>query len=372
MEADRETQIKKFKIIEPFLRKEKKLKDIEKETGVSYATLKRWIKSYKENGIIGLDKKERQDKNSFRAVDEAGINIIKKLCKESEEHNISELYDKCKNYLEEKEYNISYPTFYRIVNNLDGFFKKTSRLHMKKIKKENEVYVAVETSLYILLKLENGDYIVPKMIVIFDASSLQIINYMLYLENSNIYGVLGFLRKTILKVSLLEKDFIKPKEILLSCTAQLGRDIAKEIYDKTAIKILEYKSEEKKIDDFIEFLKEDMYKFYISNDKKLDIKMLKEFIDSYIYLDSGKYSTDINLNFLEKSKISRELDVFLQPIKRKINFSSLRIKNKIYKDEILKNINGEEVEIRFDPLENEKIYIFKDSKFYGMVENIEE
>lgn len=115
-----------------------------------------------------------------------------------------------------------------------------------------------------------------------------------------------------------------------------------------------------------------MYKFYISNDKKLDIKMLKEFIDSYIYLDSGKYSTDINLNFLEKSKISRELDVFLQPIKRKINFSSLRIKNKIYKDEILKNINGEEVEIRFDPLENEKIYIFKDSKFYGMVENIEE
>lgn len=246
MEADRETQIKKFKIIEPFLRKEKKLKDIEKETGVSYATLKRWIKSYKENGIIGLDKKERQDKNSFRAVDEAGINIIKKLCKESEEHNISELYDKCKNYLEEKEYNISYPTFYRIVNNLDGFFKKTSRLHMKKIKKENEVYVAVETSLYILLKLENGDYIVPKMIVIFDASSLQIINYMLYLENSNIYGVLGFLRKTILKVSLLEKDFIKPKEILLSCTAQLGRDIAKEIYDKTAIKILEYKSEEKR------------------------------------------------------------------------------------------------------------------------------
>ena len=36
---DIETQLKKFNIIEPFLRIEKKLRDIEKESGISYATL---------------------------------------------------------------------------------------------------------------------------------------------------------------------------------------------------------------------------------------------------------------------------------------------------------------------------------------------
>ena len=59
MDSEKDTQIKRFKIIEPFLRKEKKLKDIEKETNISYATLKRWIKAYKEKGMLGLDKKER-------------------------------------------------------------------------------------------------------------------------------------------------------------------------------------------------------------------------------------------------------------------------------------------------------------------------
>ena len=59
---EKETQLKKFKIIEPFLRKEKKLRDIEKESGISYATLKRWIKAYKEEGVLGLDKKRDRTK----------------------------------------------------------------------------------------------------------------------------------------------------------------------------------------------------------------------------------------------------------------------------------------------------------------------
>lgn len=84
MDLEKETQLKRFKIIEPFLRKEKKLKEIEKETDISYATLKRWIKAYKEKGILGLDKKERQDKNSFRAIDNEGIDIIKKVYKTAE------------------------------------------------------------------------------------------------------------------------------------------------------------------------------------------------------------------------------------------------------------------------------------------------
>ena len=63
----------------------------------------------------------------------------------------------------------------------------------------------------------------------------------------------------------------------------------------------------------------------------------------------------------------RELDIFLQSAKRKINFSSLRFRNKIYKDEILKDINGCEIEIKFNPLHSEKLYIFKEDEFYGII-----
>lgn len=367
MDTEKETQLKRFKIIEPFLRKEKKLKEIEQETNISYATLKRWIKAYKENGVIGLDKKERQDKNSFRAIDETGINIIKKVYKESDETNIAGLYDKCKYYLEEKEYNISYPTFYRIISNLDGFFKKTSRLHMKKIKKEHEVYAAMEVSLYILVEDKEKKIKVPKLFIIFDIATLQIINYIVFYENYGIYNVLGFIRNTILKVSAINMEFTKPKEILINLENLGNRELIKNIYDNTGIKILEYKSEEKKIEQFIDYLKEDIYKIYLSNNKKISQQMIETFLESYIYLDSGKYKEHIDISFLENRDMFRELDIFLQSVKRKINFSSLRFKNIIYKDDILKQFNCEEIEIRYNPSNLDKIYIFKDNKFYGII-----
>ncbi|MFR3298545.1 MAG: hypothetical protein ACLTQH_01525 [Fusobacterium sp.] len=41
--------------------------------------------------------------------------------------------------------------------------------------------------------------------------------------------------------------------------------------------------------------------------------------------------------------------------------------NKIYKDEILKDINSCEIEIKFNPLHSEKLYIFKEDEFYGII-----
>lgn len=367
MDTEKETQLKRFKIIEPFLRKEKKLKDIEKESNISYATLKRWIKAYKEKGVLGLDKKEREDKNSFRAIDDTGINIIKKIYKDSDETNISKLYDRCREYLKEKEYNISYPTFYRIVSNLDGFFKKTSRLHIKKIKKEHEVYAAIEVALYILVKGKENVLKVPKLLVIFDVATLEIINYEVYYENYSIYNILGFLRETLLKVFAVNMEFIKPKEILVSSESFGNRELIKKIYDETGIKILEYRSEEKKIDEFIDFLREDIYKVYVANNKEINVQTIENFIQSYIYLDSGRYSHNIDVSFLEQREMCRELDIFLQSAKRKVSFSSLRFKNIIYKSDMLKEFNGEEIEIKYNPSNLEKIYIFKNNKFYGFI-----
>lgn len=76
------------------MKKKKKLKEIEEEENISYATLKRWVNAYKKNGIIGLEKKSREDKNSFRNIDEDGIEKIKSVCRESGETSITKLYGK--------------------------------------------------------------------------------------------------------------------------------------------------------------------------------------------------------------------------------------------------------------------------------------
>ena len=50
----------------------------------------------KEYPILYKDKKEREDKNSFKVIDQEGISIIKDLCSKENESNISKLPDELK------------------------------------------------------------------------------------------------------------------------------------------------------------------------------------------------------------------------------------------------------------------------------------
>lgn len=367
MLENEDIKIKRFKIIEPFLKKEKKLREIEKESGVSYATLKRWIKAYKENGIIGLDKKEREDKNSFKSIDTDGIKLIKTICNKNDEANISKLYSRCKEKLLEKNYEISYPTFYRIVNNIDDFFKKTSNFHIKKIKKENQIYIVIEIPTYILVDI-NSERKSPNLIVMFDAATLEVINYEINFEISNIYSILGFIRQSILKNSSIDGTLIKPKEVLIDCELSISKAIAKNIFNLTSIKIMEYSHSENEFQRFMNFLKEDLYKEYLSKEKFILYEELLIFLDNYIYLDKNKYNYAVNYKLLEKEFVFRELDVFLQSSTRKIYSSSLRFRNFLYKDNILKSLNGLEIEIKFNPIHNDIIHLFSNGKFIGMLE----
>ncbi|MDP0488933.1 MAG: helix-turn-helix domain-containing protein [Fusobacterium sp. JB020] len=370
MDEKNDIQIKRFKIIEPFLRKEKKLREIELESGISYATLKRWTKAYKENGIIGLDKKRREDKNSFKSVDKEEINLIKKLCKNSDDGNISKLYNKYTSFFKNKKYNISYPTFYRIVNNIDHFFKKSSDFHLKKIKKENEIYVVIEIPTYILVNLDAKIKKVPNLIIMFDASNLEVINFSIAFETSNIYSLLGFIRQSILKVSSLNGKLKMPKEILIDTKNSIPRNVAKSIFDVTTIKVSEYSYNyhNDELLRFLNFLKEDLYKEFKLKNKNITSDELITFLNSYIYLDSTKYNYIIEPKLLEKQFHFRVLDVFLQSSTRKIYSSAIRFKNLLYKDEFLKNLEGKEIEIKSNPLDYNFLHLFSNGKFIGMVE----
>lgn len=362
MKEDKELEITRFKIIEPFLKKKKKLKEIEEEENISYATLKRWVNAYKKNGIIGLEKKSREDKNSFRNIDEDGIEKIKSVCRESGETSITKLYANCKKKFPET-FSISYATFYRVVNNIDEFFNKTTVKYMEKIKKENQCYLVFDVPLYVLV---SNKKVVPRLLIMLDSASLEPINFAIDYYFSNFYSLLGFIREGILKVSIKNDKFITPKEILVASKNINNKKILKEIYNELGIKISEHYTENSEVHKFIDFIKRDIEEFYKKNNYELTLLKLTEFLSNYIYVQKKEYAFSINYNMLNSIKYLRQLDIFLQLTTRKITDSKVRVKNFQYISSILKGLNGQDIFVKFSPINPKIIYLFAQNTYIGI------
>lgn len=355
----KEIEYLRFKIIEPFLRKEKKLKEIEEEENVSYATLKRWVQAYKKNGLIGLEKKTREDKNSFRNIKKSEISRIKKLCLESSETNITKLYDKVKD-----EISISYATFYRIVNNIDEFFNKDTIANLKKIKKEDQCYILLDFPIYIFATLEDSKVKkVPKLLIIIDVASMEPINFTLSDTESNNSVLLDFIRETIIKVSIKREKFVSPQEILVESKNINNKQILKKIYQDLNIKITEYYVENTEIKRFIDFLQNDIHTFYLEHNSNITFIQLLEFLNSYLYLSKSQFSFSVNYKLSEELKYIRKLDIFLKSTTRKINDFKIRFKNLQYTSDNFRDINGETVQIKYSFFTKEVIYIYRDEKY---------
>ncbi|MEI4617990.1 hypothetical protein [Bacillus cereus] len=60
---------KKYKVIFPYLEKEKTVQQISKETTLSIRIIQYWICKFKEKGLLGLVRKERSDCGKFKIPD---------------------------------------------------------------------------------------------------------------------------------------------------------------------------------------------------------------------------------------------------------------------------------------------------------------
>ena len=140
----------KYSIIEPFLKKEKKLKELSSEHNIPYSTLKRWIKAYKEFGSKGLSKKIRSDKDSFRKADDETMKYILKEHKKNPNINITTLYNNYLTVFKNKNISkLSYNTIYRIATNLDPCSQKYVKKNLTNISKPNDIYRVSTEKLHI-------------------------------------------------------------------------------------------------------------------------------------------------------------------------------------------------------------------------------
>jgi len=93
--SNNELALKRYSILKPYILKEKNLKEISEDTKISYSTLKRWASSYKKQGLNGLNKSWRSDKDTHRSLNQETINYIKNLYKENPNLKILDYYTKC-------------------------------------------------------------------------------------------------------------------------------------------------------------------------------------------------------------------------------------------------------------------------------------
>ena len=357
---------KRYQIIKPFIDGEKKLKEIENESGVSYATLKRWVKSYKETGLTGLKKKTRKDKSHHRNISEKTFEFIKKTYEENPSIKITTLYEKCLNFLKDIQgESISYQTVYRVVSNLDNFIQSHAELHLERIKKRNQVYRMTSVELDVeALDPITGSPDRPILYICYDVATLDILNYRLSFKTFDLDDALLLLRETILKLKITEhnENFIFPEEFIIDSFKIKDSEKLNVIKNTLNINIYNYFKEVKEMNRFTSFLLEDIHKIIPQNLQVISLMSLDKLIFSYIYMSNKEY---LNTWDIQSTRLPVEetLDIFLMSTFRRVQEYGIRFKNNLYKNNTLKEYLGQRVEIKYDSFNQNYIYIYIEDKY---------
>ena len=339
METDKKN--KKYKILEPFFKKEKKLREIEKETQISYATLKRWVSQYKDSGEKGLVKKTRVDKNTFKKVNEDVMEHLKTLYKEYHTLPVTKLYEKAKKTLSSYNSMISYPTFFRIINNLDENIKQNS---IKSVKKD-KVYEYAIIQKAIPIPFFNNKNKIFYLTIFYNKENYKIINFIFEEEKRELIKLFNFIQESI----IIEGAY--PKNISLDERIQgVSKNLLRTIFFQTKISFIQEEADENMMG-FVRYIDTDILKEF-NKEKPKDVKEISLFIKKYLFIENRKIE---NLNNEEKYKLL----YFLHKYKRKVYNSGVRVKNNIYSSSLLKEKEGIIVDVFYNEffIDSVDIYI---------------
>lgn len=339
METDKKN--KKYKILEPFFKKEKKLREIEKETQISYATLKRWVSQYKDSGEKGLVKKTRVDKNTFKKVNEDVMEHLKALYKEYHALPVTKLYEKAKKTLSSYNSMISYPTFFRIINNLDENIKQNS---IKSVKKD-KVYEYAIIQKAIPIPFFNNKNKIFYLTIFYNKENYKIINFIFEEEKRELIKLFNFIQESI----IIEGAY--PKNISLDERIQgVSKNLLRTIFFQTKISFIQEEADENMMG-FVRYIDTDILKEF-NKEKPKDIKEISLFIKKYLFIEDRKIE---NLNNEKKYKLL----YFLHKYKRKVYNSGVRVKNNIYNSSLLKEKEGTIVDVFYNEffIDSVDIYI---------------
>lgn len=350
----KEKKYQRYEIIKPFLDGKITLKEIAQNSDVSYPTLKRWVKSYKKKGIEGLDVKKRSDRNSFRKADRSIISKIESLYKKNKEKTLLSLYDEVKSSLETT---LSFNTFYRIVNNLDSYLKNKSKFLINKNIELGDVYIVKVFLSYHFVNC-NGQKKLPIILLAFNASTLDFIDFHIAFDTKFTSSISAFLREIILKGAENYNISYLPKEILVDTSISIPKKVKEQIFEKTEIKILDFEANNKEMDEFITYMSKDLNKTF---GEETDYETFHNFFKNY----SVFYNLEAKTGLSEKN--FEKLNIFLPKIKRKISNYGIRINNRFYNADFLKDYIGKILHIIYNPINFTSLKVYNKKHFINEI-----
>lgn len=267
---------RKYRILEPFFKKEKKLKEIEEETQISYATLKRWVSQYRDLGEKGLIKKTRIDKNTFKKVNDDVMDYLKNLYKEYHALPVTKLYEKAKNTLDSYNSMISYSTFFRIINNLDENIKENS---LKSVKKDKVFEYAIVQKAVPIPFFDNKNKIFY-LTIFYNKENYKIINFIFEEEKRELIKLFNFIQKSI----IIEGAY--PKNISLDERIQgVSKNLLRTIFFQTKINLIQEEADENMLG-FIRYIDTDILKEF-NKKKPKDVEDISLFIKKYLFIEEN-------------------------------------------------------------------------------------
>ncbi|WP_102335249.1 Mu transposase C-terminal domain-containing protein [Salimicrobium jeotgali] len=188
-EEQRQQAMDKFRIIQPYLHHEKRLKDIVDETGVAKRTLQYWVYKYQQFGLKGLIRKTRTDAGDSK-VEQEVREEIQNLIFKHKRNSLTSIHRKvCETCKAKSWRQPSYDQVYAISKSLSkgmkklahegkkGYQNKYDLIHRREADYPNEIWQADHTPLDIMVLNEKGEPERPWLTIILDDYSRAVAGY---------------------------------------------------------------------------------------------------------------------------------------------------------------------------------------------------
>jgi putative transposase len=190
-EIQRNDALVKYRLIEPFLKKEITLKRLCEQNEISLKTVSTWITQYRKLGLIGLSKKSRLDKGTRRSCTTEIKHFIEGLHLKKPHLSYASLYRQVREYTQKNNKPFPcYRTLCSIINRLPkpltvlaqegskSYKQQFDLLYIREANYPNQIWQADHAVLDILILQEGcNEGVRPWLTIIFDDYSRAIAGY---------------------------------------------------------------------------------------------------------------------------------------------------------------------------------------------------
>jgi len=204
------TALEKYNIIRPYLEKESSLVSIAQHYDIGLRSLKRWVKSYREQGLAGLERKPYSGKGKRRIINEVLEKTVEALVLQKPPITYAAIHRKVVKIAKEKGYKVpTYIVVRDIAKSMDtgmvvlahegskAYNQIYELIYRRESEAPNAMWQADHTLLDILLIDENGNARKPWLTIIIDDYSRAICGYFLSFDAPCAINVALALRQAI-------------------------------------------------------------------------------------------------------------------------------------------------------------------------------